>query len=86
MHNDKAATRVLEVLREAVGNPDLTPEDDFYAAGGHSLLIMRIVRTLRVEHGITLSPRAFWVDAQVAALMAAAVPADQDTEQGSREP
>lgn len=66
--------RVLAVLREVIGDPAIGPADDYYLAGGHSLLIIRIVRRLRQEHKIDLDARQFGVNAQIAALMAAARP------------
>ena len=65
---------VLGVLQEVIGNDEITPDDDFYLAGGHSLLLVRISRKLRIEHGLELPMQAFWADPHVAALMAAARP------------
>jgi hypothetical protein len=67
---------VLGVLRDVIGEPALGPGDDFYLAGGHSLLVMRVVRRLRVECGLELAPRAFAMSSQIAALIAACRPAD----------
>ncbi len=69
-----AGEQVLAVLRQMIGDSSVSPTDDFYLAGGHSLLIMRIVRCLRDEHGVHLDVRSFGVNSQVAALMAAASP------------
>jgi hypothetical protein len=69
-----AGEQVLAALRQMIGDSSLSPTDDFYLAGGHSLLIMRIVRCLRDEHGIDLDVRSFGVNSQVAALMAVARP------------
>jgi Phosphopantetheine attachment site len=71
--------QVLAVMRDVIGNPDLTPADDYYLAGGHSLLIVRIVRRLRRVHHIELDARQFAVNSQLAALMAAARPVAADT-------
>jgi hypothetical protein len=66
--------KVLDVLREMIGYPSISPVDDFYLVGGHSLLIMRVIRRLRDEHGVDLDARSFGVNSQVAALMSAARP------------
>jgi acyl carrier protein len=59
------------VLRQVIGCPEVRPEDDFYLLGGHSLLIVQIVRLLRSRHGIELDIRAFAQNPQIAALAAA---------------
>lgn len=66
---------VLKVLREVIGNDAVTLTDDFYLVGGHSLLIVRIVRRLKKEFGLVLDPRQFGANSQVAALVAACHPA-----------
>jgi acyl carrier protein len=68
------ADAVLAVLRDALEDETLGPADDFYLAGGHSLLILRIVRRLADEFGIELDPRQFAVNSQFASLIAAARP------------
>jgi hypothetical protein len=62
---------VLTVLRELIGNDSISLTDDFYLVGGHSLLILRIVKRLREEFGIHLDARYFGVSSQIAALVAA---------------
>jgi Phosphopantetheine attachment site len=73
------AVRRREVVRalvaEIIGNPDITLVDEFFAAGGHSLLIIPLVRRLELEHGLLLDPRAFGVNAQIWALAEACRPA-----------
>jgi Phosphopantetheine attachment site len=66
-----AVEAVRSVVAEVLGRADVEPTDDFFAIGGHSLLILRVVRTLLVEHGIVLDARYFGVNAQLAALGAA---------------
>lgn len=66
-----ASDAVLTVLRDLIGNESISLTDDFYLAGGHSLLILPIVKRLREEFGIHLDVRYFGVNSQVAALVAA---------------
>ncbi|MGY0236067.1 acyl carrier protein [Longispora urticae] len=65
---------VLEVLRDAIGTTDISPADDFYFVGGHSLLIVRVIQRLRRQYGLELSPRQFGANSQIAALIAACRP------------
>lgn len=67
---------VLTVLRDAIGNDAISVTDDFYEAGGYSLLIIRVVRRLSQEFGLVLEARQFAVNSQVAALIAACRPVD----------
>jgi hypothetical protein len=68
---------VLEVLRVELGRDDISGEDDFFDIGGYSLLIIRIVSILQVEHGIRLSARQFVEDPRIAAIVASCRPAAQ---------
>lgn len=43
------------------------PDDDFYAVGGHSMLIVQVMRRLRRD-GWHLDPRAFARDSRIRAL------------------
>jgi hypothetical protein len=74
VHTDHVQQAVLSVLEEAIGTGPITPADDFFLVGGHSLLIVSIIRRLRVEHGIVLTPRQFGINSQVAAIIAACRP------------
>jgi acyl carrier protein len=66
---------VFEVLRIELGRDGISGDDDFFDIGGYSLLIVRIVAILRVEHGIQLSARQFVDDSRIAAIVAACRPA-----------
>jgi hypothetical protein len=68
---------VLELLRTELGRDDISGDDDFFDIGGFSLLIVRIVSTLQVEHGIQLSARQFVEDSRISAIVAACRPAAQ---------
>jgi Phosphopantetheine attachment site len=65
---------VRTMIGEVIGNPDVALLDEFFAAGGHSLLIMPVVHRLKVEHGLVLDPRSFIVNAQIWALAEACHP------------
>jgi hypothetical protein len=69
---------ILAVLRELLGSDTISPADNYYLVGGHSLLIVRIIRLLRDRHGIELDARQFAANAQIAALMAAGRPLPLD--------
>jgi Phosphopantetheine attachment site len=65
---------VRALIADVIGNPDITPVDEFFAAGGHSLLIIPVIRRLKVDHGLVLDPRAFGVNGQIWALAEACHP------------
>lgn len=65
---------VLTVLRRIVGNDAIAPSDNFFLIGGHSLLIVKIVRQLRTEYGLDLDARQFASNPQVASLISACRP------------
>jgi Phosphopantetheine attachment site len=64
---------LLTVLQDVIGCGPLSPTDDFYLVGGHSLLIVRVTKRLREQFGLHLDPRAFGVNSQLAALIAACI-------------
>ena len=70
---DDVPARVLEVLRDMLDAPALGPDDDFFAAGGSSLLVVRIIARLKQE-GVRLTARTFIADSRVGAIMSAATP------------
>jgi acyl carrier protein len=45
---------LLELWAALLGSPDVGPDDDFFAAGGHSLLAMRLVAAVRDRLGVEL--------------------------------
>ncbi len=62
--------RVAEVWREALRLDRLAEDDDFFEAGGHSLLAMRVASRLRDELDCDLPRRAIFEHRTVAALAA----------------
>ncbi|WP_310723542.1 non-ribosomal peptide synthetase [Streptomyces sp. N2A] len=68
------AGQVLALFRRVLGRPELDPDDDFFAAGGHSLLAARVLYGLRDGFAARLSVAEFYrcrTAAQVARLLAA---------------
>lgn len=46
---------ILDAFRQALGNPHLRAEDDFFDHGGHSLLATRVIGRLMDLHGIEIA-------------------------------
>ena len=59
------------VLREMLNIDDVSPDDDFFALGGHSMQILRLISELRTTHGLDLPVRQFGTDARIGSLAAA---------------
>ncbi|MFB2594801.1 condensation domain-containing protein [Paracoccus sp. p4-l81] len=53
--SDQLTDVILAALREALGLPDLGPQDDFFDHGGHSLLATRVIGRLLDQHGIEIA-------------------------------
>ncbi|MET7395818.1 amino acid adenylation domain-containing protein [Dactylosporangium sp. NPDC005572] len=67
-----------KLLAEVLDRPALAPDEDFFAAGGDSLLALRAVNRLRAEFGVDLPIAACFearTPAAIAARLAAAAPA-----------
>jgi len=47
--------KLLTVMRELLKNDAVSPEDNFFLAGGHSLLGMQLVMRLRDAFGVDLT-------------------------------
>ncbi|MFE9429174.1 amino acid adenylation domain-containing protein [Kitasatospora sp. NPDC006697] len=69
---DDVLTTVLEVFRTALEQPDLTPDQDFFDAGGHSLVATRALHGVREALGIRVSIREFYAAGTAARLAALA--------------
>jgi hypothetical protein len=74
--NGSANEAVLTVLREAIGDNSIISTDDFYLVGGHSLLIVRVVRRLHKEYGLILDFRQFAINSRIEAIIQACRRAD----------
>lgn len=67
-----AAAIILQAFRNALGEPHMTPDDDFFDFGGHSLLATRIIGQLLGSHGIEVQFNDFFSAPSAAALAARA--------------
>ncbi|MEV4313136.1 amino acid adenylation domain-containing protein [Actinocrispum sp. NPDC049592] len=63
-----AERAVADIWAEVFGLPRVSRHDDFFALGGHSLMILRIVALLRERHGISVTVRSFLEHRTVSAL------------------
>lgn len=79
---DEVSGILLEAFREALGEPQLTAEDDFFDHGGHSMLATMIIGRLRSQHGLELSLGDFFSASSAATLAARA---RRNASQGSAE-
>lgn len=71
---DGVTDSVLRVLREVIGNDDISPADDFYLVGGHSLLIMTVIERLHSQCDLDLDRGQFAANPRVAAIIEACRP------------
>ncbi len=62
---------VLAIWREVLGRDDLGMTDDFFEAGGHSLVATRVMTRLRERAGVTLPLRVLFEHPTAEALAAA---------------
>ncbi|MEU4567082.1 amino acid adenylation domain-containing protein [Micromonospora sp. NPDC023956] len=66
--------RLCALVAELLDLPPVSPDDDFFALGGHSLIAARLVRQLRLRYGRDLSVRTLFQTptlADLAAILAA---------------
>lgn len=78
---------VAEVFQQVVGVTEAGPDDDFFAMGGHSLLVVEAIAALRRHHGLSVPARQFFEDASVRAVAAAcvALPGPEQGPDGERD-
>ena len=67
--DSRTAALLLQLFGEVLGRPDVTSTDNFFALGGHSLTIVRLVSRLRDELGVELPVRAVFESPTVAELV-----------------
>ncbi|MFF2556829.1 beta-ketoacyl synthase N-terminal-like domain-containing protein [Nocardia sp. NPDC058058] len=56
---DRLAAFVLETARQLLGDPALQPDSDFYASGGQSMTLVRLVSTVRDTYELPLGLEGF---------------------------
>lgn len=66
--------KVLTAVRDVLGQPDVGWDDDFFEAGGSSLLVIRAIALLK-ERGVRVSARAFIESSHLRAIAEQAEPA-----------
>lgn len=64
---------VQSVLADLLEGP-IGTDDDFFALGGHSLMIVEVIGRLRVEHSLAVSARQFLIDARIGSIADACSP------------
>ena len=64
---------VIEVYGKVLGTSEVDAKSDFFDLGGHSLLVMQVISTLRTEYGVSVPARQFLTDARAEAVAAACV-------------
>ncbi|HSU14721.1 non-ribosomal peptide synthetase [Longimicrobium sp.] len=80
----ETARGVMEIFREVLGAA-VGPDDDFFAAGGHSLLGMLVLSRVRRRWGVELPVSAVF-DARTAAALAERIDAAAGTETAGEPP
>ena len=67
---DALLPEIRAIWREMLGRPDLSDDEDFFAAGGHSLLAARVVARIEAATGRTVPLWSFFEAGTVARLCA----------------
>ncbi|KQQ12652.1 aspartate racemase [Methylobacterium sp. Leaf122] len=67
---DELLPTIRTIWREMLGRPDLSDDEDFFAAGGHSLLAARVVARIEAATGRTVPLWSFFEAGTVARLCA----------------
>ncbi|MEI5097688.1 non-ribosomal peptide synthetase [Streptomyces sp. PmtG] len=58
--DDSLQAAVAGIWAEALGVPEVGPQDDFFDLGGHSLLVANVIRRTRKELGAVVGARALF--------------------------
>ncbi len=76
--------QLARIWRDVLGSERVGIHDDFFAAGGHSLLVGRLLTRVREDFGVDVTPQAFLEAPTVAGLaqaLARALMADEDADE-----
>ncbi|MFI8365485.1 amino acid adenylation domain-containing protein [Streptomyces sp. NPDC085612] len=65
---DDTERRLLALWQEVLGGPAGTPDDDFFALGGHSLRVVRVLGRIEREFGVRVAVADFLAEPTVRAL------------------
>jgi len=57
--NDSPEDRLVGLWRTCLQSPSIGPDDDFFAAGGSSLLVMQLRKMIGDEFGVTVPLSVF---------------------------
>ena len=71
-NDDRVQALILGEFRQALNEPGMTANDDFFDFGGHSLLATRIIGRLSGEHGVHVRFNDFFSASSASALAARA--------------
>lgn len=82
MDVEQISSIILNEFRSALADPDITPSDDFFDRGGHSLVATRIIGKLASTYGIEVSFNDFFRSPTAARLAACAIVNIRDDTQG----
>jgi acyl carrier protein len=66
--SSEAVAAVLGIIRELLKNEDIGPDDDFFLAGGHSLLGTQLVIRARKAFGVKIALRDLFATGTAAKL------------------
>lgn len=77
-------SQLLEIYKECLSHSEIGVENDFFSAGGTSLLSIKAVQKIKEKLGVSLSVRAFYEHSTVKALVKYLDPENSKTHQAFR--